>query len=68
MNAPTQNAFSREPKVSGSNAWNTMAPAKTVTLTFVKIYATRETTERMVRARALKRRSRNSGIVCTPDL
>gem|GEM_PF-6663416 len=64
--APTQKALSGVPKVSGSNVMKTRAPAYTVTDTLVKTYAIRLTTERAQRVRALKRRSRNSGIVNTP--
>ena len=44
------------------------APANTVTEILVRTYAASETSDRIQRALAPKRRSRNSGIVETPDL
>ena len=70
--APIQNEVIVVPPIvsciSGSITSKKSAPAKTVTEILVRTYAASETSERIQRARAPKRRSRNSGIVETPLL
>ena len=70
--APIQNELTTVPPIvrdtSGIITSKKSAPAYTVTEIFVRTYAASETRESIQRAFGPNRRSRNSGIVETPEL
>ena len=72
VTAPIQKELTTVPPMvsctSGIITSKNSAPANTVTEIFVSTYAASETRERIHLAFAPKRRSRNSGMVDTPEL